>query len=129
MAKVINCVGGHDIDVYDGCVFDENSRKYTGGVKIGSIPFSGKILNVDFKLKDSASIISHDTVLNTKERQRIIRISELPPAEEYDFCIVSNTYLSACKELGIDTSKLLTIEGSVIDDNGKVIGAYFFNRN
>ena len=43
--------------------------------------------------------------------------------------MVSAVYLTACKALGRDTSRLLTVGGTVVDESGKVIGAAWLNRN
>lgn len=61
------------------------------------------------------------------KRSSIISADPIP--DDGNFHIVSQLYLSAAKQSGWDTSKLLTIGGAVVDDAGRTIGASFLVRN
>ena len=56
-------------------------------------------------------------------------IDPIPDKDECDYCIVSAMYVAACKSLGVDTSRLLTIGEPVADENGIVVGTISLNRN
>ena len=127
--KILSFVGGHDIEVYDDCCYDETVRKYRGGKHIGSIPYSGKMLSAYIVQDDAEPLSYNDIELPTKSKLLYAGVDEIPSKEVCDYCIVSNLYLSACKELGVDTSRLLTIGGTVVDDDNRVIGVNYFCRN
>lgn len=122
-------VGGHGIDVYADCEFDPSVRKYRGGRKIVTIPYSGRMLSatLDSAIADSFRYDGID--IPTKTAPKFIGVDKIPDENECNLCIVSAMYVAACKSLGIDTSRLLTIGDTVVDDSGIVIGAMNFNRN
>ena len=127
--RIKSFVGGHDIHVYAGCQFNSDIRKYTGGTIIATIPFSGKILNAEAKQEESELIEYGNTVLPVMSKTIFTRVDPIPDTEECDLCIVSNKYVSACRSLGIETSRLLTIGDSVVDEEGRIIGCINLNRN
>ena len=88
------------------------------------------MLNVQIQ-QDSAQPLLYDGYeIQTMSAQRFVSVDPLPPTEECDYCIVSALYVAACKSLGIDTSRLLTISSTpVVDDNGSPIGTCSLNRN
>lgn len=128
MLNVKSFVGGHDIKVFDGCSFNLELRKYTGGEVIASIPYSGRMLSAKTAQNDGEMNIN-GTVIPVRSNQVFVYADPVPSAEECDYCVVSAMYVSACKSLGIDTSRLLTIGDTVADDEGRVIGCINFNRN
>ena len=127
--RILSFVGGHDIEVYENCCFDKETRKFKGGTHVATIPFSGRVLNAKIIQEDADDILSDGMILHTKTKPIYTDVDAIPGEDVCDYCIVSNLYVVACKELGIDTSRLLTIGGSVADDKGNVIGVCYFNRN
>lgn len=122
-------VGGHDVNVYTDCIFDENTRKFTGGRLLTVIPYSGRMLNAKTQNPTTDTIDFNGTGIPVNSPQVFEAIDPIPPESECDFCIVSAMYVAACKSLGIDTSRLLTIGGPVTGEGGYVIGTTCFNRN
>lgn len=127
--RIKSFVGGHPVKIYKDCIYDEKIRKYRGGSLLAEIPYSGSLLNAYCKQKDAASIPFSDIEIPTKTPLIFTDVDELPPVSECDYCIVSALYVAACKELGRDTSRLLTIGTPVVDENGVVIGTTALNRN
>ena len=97
----------HSITIFADTTFDPSIRKYRGGTPICTIPKADRMLSAHQKPQIPAA----------------------PLETECDYAIVSALYVSACKDLGMDTSRLLTIGGSVVDDAGKIIGTVWLNRN
>lgn len=122
-------VGGHPVCVFAGCEFDPQTRKYKGGHKIAEIPYSGRMLSAHSDQTDAGEIEYNGTFLPTKTMPIFTSVDDIPGEDECDLCIVSSMYVSACKSLGKDTSRLLTIGETVVDENGHVIGTINFNRN
>ncbi len=129
MKTVKSFVGGHSVMIFKDCVFDEKIRKYRGGTLVAEIPYSGRLLNAYFKQDDAEAIVYGEIEIPTKTPPIYTDVDELPDKSECDFCIVSALYVAACKELGKDTSRLLTIGSPVADDAGHVIGTTALNRN
>lgn len=127
--KIKSFVGGHPIKIYKDCVYDEKIRKFRGGTLAFEIPYSGKLLNAHSQQNDAESILLNDVQIPTKTPLIFTDVDELPPESECDYCVVSALYVAACKELGRDTSRLLTIGIPVVDENGVVVGTTALNRN
>lgn len=125
MEKIISCVGNHDVQIYRGTSFDPSIRKYRGGYLAATIPFSGKMLSAKVTQEDCDAIHG----VPTKSKQIFTGVDPLPSDDGDTYYIVSAMYVAACKEVGYPTDKLLTIGGTVVDDEGRVIGAAFLNRN
>lgn len=124
-----NFVGGHALNIYTDCEYDPTIRKYRGGYKIAEIPYSGKMLSAKI-WQEKAEKIEFDSVsIPTYTPQLFEDVDPLPPEDECDFCIVSAMYVAACKSLGIDTNRLLTIGTPVVDEDNRVIGTCALNRN
>lgn len=127
--KIKSYVGGHDIDIYVGAVYDPKIRKYRGGEKVATIPYGGRMLSArtapQMELEpiqmDGANIPVHSALI-------FEQVDPLPVREECDLCVVSAMYANACKALGMETSRLLTVGGTVVDDAGKVIGTCWLNQ-
>lgn len=120
-------VGGHDVVVYTGAELDPTVRKYKGGTPVLTIPFSGRILNAKAR-QDAAEAIEIDGIsIPTKTPQIWDSVDPIP--EDCDYCVVSAMYVAACKALGMPTDKLLTIDGTVVSDDGRILGCVGFNRN
>ena len=80
--------------------------------------------------KESAEEINYEGVsIPTNTPQIFEDVDPIPPEEECDFCIVSAMYVAACKSLGINTKRLLTIGAPVVDEENRVIGTCSLNRN
>lgn len=127
--KIKSFVGGHSLCIYTECVYDASIRKYRGGHKTAEIPYSGKMLSAKIKQNNAEPIIFEGSEIPTQTPQVFVNVDPIPPKEECDYCIVSAMYAAACKSLGIDTSRLLTIGIPVVDDDNRVIGCVGLNRN
>lgn len=122
-------VGGHSLRIFTDCVYDERIRKYRGGSLAAEIPYSGRMLSAKIK-QENAEPISFDGILIPVKTPQIFEaVDPIPDTDECDYCIVSAMYVAACKALGIDTSRLLTIGDLVADEEGSVIGAICLNKN
>ncbi|WP_286077372.1 hypothetical protein [Thomasclavelia cocleata] len=122
-------VGGHSVMVIEGATFDPSIRKFRGGEVALEIPFSGRMLSAKAKQETAEPIVVGGVSIPTKTRQIWESVDPLPSTEECDLCIVSAMYVAACRDLGIDTSRLLTMDGTVVDDDGKIRGVTGFTRN
>lgn len=122
-------VGGHPVRVFKDCFFDEKIRKYRGGIQVLEIPYSGKLLNAFFEQEKAPGIVYEGVEIPTQSPLAFTGVDELPDETVCKYCIVSALYAAACKELGKDTSRLLTIGSPVVDDDGHVIGTTTLNRN
>lgn len=122
--KILNCVGGHDVNIYTDCEYNATTRKYTGGKFVTTIPYSGKMLFCKSSTVNFAEPIGD---IPTMPAPAWDSVDEIP--EDCDYVIVSAMYITACKYLGLDTSKLLTLGSAVVDDSGKVIGCIGLVRN
>ena len=124
--KIINTVGGHDLTVYTGAEYDASIRKYRGGEVLTVVPYSGKMLSAKLADSDKEPIHIARVEIPTK-MQVVVDADEIP--DDGNLYVVSALYLTACRQLGRDTSRLLTIGGTVVDDTGRVIGCAWLNRN
>lgn len=122
-------VGGHPLRIFADCVYDESIRKYRGGRIIAEIPYSGKMLSVKVKQTDAEPLNFDGILIPLKTPQIFESVDTIPDKDECDYCIVSAMYVAACKSLGIDTSRLLTIGEPVADNEGRVIGTVSLNKN
>ena len=120
-------VGGHDVVVYSGAEFVPAIRKYKGGTPAVTIPYAGIQLNAKARQDVAESIEIDGISIPTKTPKMWDSVDPIP--EDCDFCVVSAMYVSACKALGMPTDKLLTIDGTVVSDDGRILGCVGFNRN
>ncbi len=118
-----NCVGCHDVVIFAECEYDAKIRKYRGGEIVKIIPYSGKMLSAQVSQDDAPFIDG----VPTKTPQLFHFVDEVP--DDGNYYIVSAMYVAACKALKRDTSRLLTIGGTVVDDKGRTVGAAWLNRN
>lgn len=112
----------HSINIYSGSEFDPKIRKYRGGHITQIIESNGVLLNARIQEIDDEPINGIMTKLSS-----IISADTIP--DDGNYHIVSQLYLSAARQSGWDTSRLLTIGGAVVDDAGCTIGASFLIRN
>ena len=115
----------HAINVYSNVVFDPKIRKYhlsATSALVESIEPSGKMLSAKMTEEEADPI----GWIQTK-RTKIVSADPIPDGD--DFYIVSQLYLSAARQMGWNTSNLLTIGGAVVDTDGRTIGAAFLVRN
>ena len=124
-----NFVGGHSLSIFTDCEYDAAIRKYRGGYKIAEIPFSGSMLSAKIRQEEAESVNFEGVSIPTNTPQIFEDVDPIPLEEECDFCIVSAMYVAACKSLGIDTKRLLTIGAPVVDEENRVIGTCSLNRN
>lgn len=127
--KIKSYVGGHDIKVFKDCVYDPSTRKFTGGTLLTVIPYSGKMLSALVRQIDTEPIEINEEKVPVRSPQIFADVDPLPDEDECDYCIVSSMYVAACKALGIDTSRLLTVGSPVADEEGRVIGCINLNKN
>lgn len=123
MEEIINGVS-HEVVIYKNTTFKKDIRKNVGG-DIARKFAKGITLNAYFS-ESSKTIIDG---LEVNIAPKAIKVDELPDKSKY--YIVSLQYVTACKELGKDTSHLLTTSGAVVDSNdtSKVIGCTGLIRN
>ena len=117
----------HPVHIYKDAEFDPSIRKYRGGTKISTFPSVGML---SAKMAEKTVSVREDGIV--LKRTEIVGCDEYPihKLNESDtYLIVSQLYLSAAKQMGWDTSHLLTIGGAVVDDAGRVIGAAFLTMN
>ena len=112
----------HAIGIYSGSEFDPKIRKYRGGSLERTIEPSGVLLNAKMEEIGDEPI---DGIIT--KRSRIISADPIP--DDGNYHVVSQLYLSAARQSGWDTSRLITIGGAVVDDAGRTIGASFLVRN
>ncbi|MBQ5824162.1 MAG: hypothetical protein IIW48_05075 [Clostridia bacterium] len=129
MKKIMSFVGGHDVKIYSGTVYDPSIRKRRGGEIIAVIPYSGRMLSAVVKQSPDTPIQYDGVLIPVNSPQIFTAVDPVPPEDECDFCVVSAMYVAACKALGLDTSRLLTIGEPVADEEGRVIGTASLNRN
>ena len=122
-------VGGHSVKVFAECTYDPSIRKYRGGKVIAEIPYSGRMLSAKIRQDDAEPFCFNGVSIPVKTAQIFEAVDEIPGEDECDFCVVSAMYVAACKSLGLDTSRLLTIGAPVADEKGRVMGTVFLNRN
>lgn len=127
--KILSYIGGHSVNVYANCEFDPSVRKYRGGQVVATIPFSGKMLSAKARQEEAEPVTINGVEIPTQTPQIWDSVDPIPDESEADYCIVSAMYASACKALGMNTSRLLTMGGTVVDENGRVCGTIGFNRN
>lgn len=123
---IINCAGGHAISIYRGAEYNEAIRKHQGGVKVAEIPYSGKFYSAKQEDTDAAPLIVDGVEIPTITR-KYAGVERIP--DDGNLYIVSAPYAVACKEAGLDTSRLLTIGNPVCDEQGRVIGCTCLIRN
>lgn len=122
-------VGGHSLAIYSNCQYDPAIRKYRGGQKIAEIPYSGTMLSAKVKQEVDEPIVYEGVSIPTMTPQIFEDVDPLPPKEKCDYCIVSAMYVAACRSLGLDTGRLLTIGIPVVDNDNRVIGCVGLNKN
>lgn len=127
--KISSYVGGHAVNVYTGASFDPSVRKYRGGELIATIPFSGRMLSAKAAQESADPVVVDGIEIPTMSAQKWVAVDPIPDESECDYCIVSAMYVAACKALGFNTSRLLTMANTVVDADGRVIGVTGFNRN
>ena len=128
--KIRSYVGGHDVVIFRGAVYDAATRKYRGGVPAVVIPYAGRMLSARAKPQEELAPIRMDgQAIPVRSALQWESVDPIPDQSECEYALVSVMYVSACKDVGVDTSRLLTTGGSVVDDAGKTIGAVWLNRN
>ena len=116
------------IHIYSGADLDPKTKKRKGCHLISTFPSVG-ILNA--RLEEITEYIKEDGIIF--KRTRIVGSScdELPILDQDSntYFIVTRVYLAVAKQKGWDTSHLLTVGGTVVDDAGNVVGTTFLNMN
>ena len=127
---IIKSFTPHSITIFADTTFDPSIRKYRGGTPICTIPKADRMLSAHQKPQIPAAPLETESgFIPLRSAPEWASVDPIPDATECDYAIVSALYVSACKDLGMDTSRLLTIGGSVVDDAGKIIGTVWLNRN
>ena len=123
--SIINCTP-HECNIYTGSVFDPACGKCRGGELVMTIPASGVVgVATPEIIPDEPFMVGGLTIPSV--RRKYVRVSPLFD-EEGKLYIVSAVYAEAAKQLGYDTTHLLTPNGHVINDRGMVIGCTGFAR-
>lgn len=128
--KILSYVGGHDVVIYRDAEYDPSIRKYRGGTPVATIPYSGRMLSAYSLLQTELEPLQWENICIPLRCALVWQsVDPIPAPSECDYALVSAMYVSACKELGLDTSRLLTIGGVVVDEKERAIGAMWLNRN
>lgn len=128
--KIKSFVSGHPIVIYRDAVFDPSIRRYRGGVPVITISAAGRMLSArSCPQKELSSLWVEGEEIPLRSAPEWESADPIPSPDECDYAVVSAMYVTACKALGWDTSRLLTVGGTVVDESGKVIGAAWLNRN
>ena len=126
--KILSYVGGHDVVIYQNAVYDPSIRKYRGGTPAGVIAYTGRKLSAAAKTRRGERVPAYGLASPVHAASEWDHVDSLPAAEECDFALVSALYAAVCQKLGLDTSRLLTIGGVVVDDAGHTVGCVWLNR-
>ena len=78
-------------------------------------------------MTEPAEPVLYDGVEIPTQRQKFVGVDPIP--DDGNLHVVSAMYVAAVREAGGNTSRLLTIAGTVVDDQGRVVGITGFNRN
>jgi hypothetical protein len=130
--KIINCTP-HAINIVEGATFETKARKFMKNETtkaVCTIQPSGIVLNA--KAEDAkAEDIEYSTIDALVPTKKTVYVSVDSLPGEGDMFLVSALFVSACKDLGIETSKLLTVGDPVYDSLEKPfpIGALNLRRN
>lgn len=128
--KILSYVAGHDVVIYAQAEYDPSIRKYRGGTPIATIPYSGRMLSAYALPQTELEPLVYGKALVPQRSAPVWQSADpIPDPGECDFALVSAMYVSACKALGRDTSRLLTIGGTVVDEKGNTVGTMWLNRN
>ena len=125
--KILNYTP-NTISIYSGADLDPKTKKWKGGRLINTFPSVG-ILNA--RMEEITEYIKEDGIIFKRTRIVDYSCDELPilPEGTNTYFIVTRVYLAVAKRKGWDTSHLLTVGGSVVDDAGNAIGTAFLNMN
>lgn len=126
--KIASYVGGHDVVLYRDATYDATIRKYRGGTPVTVIPYAGRMLSATAKPCEETYLSLNGTDIPVHTAAAWDHVDPLPDGEECDFALVSAMYAAACKSLGVDTSRLLTIGGVVVDESERTVGCLWLNR-
>ena len=119
--KLINCTGNHAVNIVVGASYDASTRKYVGGEIALTIEPSGTMLSAKFEEVPGEPLIVNGISVPTSMK-KLVSCDPVPTANDEDtYFIVSMLYKNAVKEMGGDTSHLLTTNGCVVADDGKGI--------
>lgn len=115
--KIVNGTS-HTINIYaiDDCVSIQDGRKLVlkEGAKPVAVIAAGSNLNAT-KVNLPAPVGEFGFPV-----KGAVRFTDADPIPDGDLVIVSNLYRAACVELGRDTSRLGTVDGTVYEDENAV---------
>ena len=133
MKKSTNIVNltPHQVSIVTGATFDASIRKYRGGIVVKTIPSSGMVSVISSKQEEMDPIVTDDGVfIPTCSALKWVWVDPLPEFPEGSMYIVSAMYVTACRELGIPTHRLLTVGPTVVGDDGhSIVGCVSLVRN
>ena len=133
MKKSTNIVNltPHQVAIVTGATFDASIRKYRGGIVVKTIPSSGMVSAISSKQEEMDPIVTDDGVfIPTCSAPKWVWVDPLPEFPEGSMYIVSAMYVTACRELGIPTHRLLTVGPAVVGDDGhSIVGCVSLVRN
>ena len=112
--RILNCTP-HAITIMAGTVYNPTTRNHFVGKQtkiVKEIPSSGNTLNAYYE--------RYMDDLNGLPIDRITYTNVDPIPENVDYVIVSAIYVEACKKLGKDTTKCLTVGKGVFSNEGKI---------
>ena len=137
MAKILNCVGGHDISVFreEDVEFDSLTKKFVlkeGAAPCVVVPFSGVVLRAAKEATTATDPVIVDGVsVPCTSEGAFVSVDALPDADADTLFIVSGLYAAACEALGLHTERLLTVDftRSVVDAKKTPRGTLGFVRH
>lgn len=109
----------HDVTLIANAIFDPTIRKYRGGEIVVTIPSSGMVSAKSTPSPEMDPLVCDGVPIPTMGAPRWEGVDPLP--EGGDYYIVSALYVSACRELGLPTDRLLTIGNTVVGEDGRTI--------
>ena len=122
----------HPVSIVAGATFDTSIRKYRGGIVVKTIPSSGMVSAISSKQEEMDPIVTDDdgVFIPTCSTPKWVWVDPIPEFPEGSMYIVSAMYVTACRELGIPTRRLLTVGPAVVGDDGRsIVGCVSLVRN
>ena len=121
----------HPVSLVQGATFDTSIRKYRGGIVVKTIPSSGMVSAISSKQEEMDPIVTDDGVfIPTCSAPKWVWVDPIPEFPEGSMYIVSTMYVTAYRELGLPTHRLLTVGPAVVGDDGhSIVGCVSLVRN
>ena len=122
----------HPVSIVVGATFDTSIRKYRGGTVVKTFPSFGMVSAISSKQEEMDPIVTDDDgiYIPTTSAPKWVWVDPIPEFPEGSMYIVSAMYVTACRELGFPTHRLLTVGPAVVgDDVSTIVGCVSLVRN